>query len=280
MPRRLIAFVLLFACVLPTAGVAQDTPRLRVFYTGHSFHMFVQSRVALTAKAAGIKEYQMAGAQGIGGSRVIQHWDKDKGDNQARKALERGDIDVFTMAPHLLIPDEGIDRFVELGLKHNPKMRFVVQQSWMPYDFLDQRVKDNADRDTVKLDVEKLRINHDKWRGQIEAQVNALNKKAARTAVFIVPAGDAVVRLRALVAEGKAPNLTKQSELFTDALGHGKTPLLILVSYCNYACITGRSPVGVDVKEPSISPELNALLQRIAWETVSNYPMSGVAAKK
>ena len=146
MTRRMIAFALAWFCVLPCAGRA-DEPRLRVFYTGHSFHMFVPSRVGLTAKAAGVKEYQHAGKQGIGGSRVIQHWDKDKGDNVARKALEKGDVDVFTMAPHLKIPDEGIDHFVELGLKHNPKMRFLVQQSWVPFDYLDKRVKDNAERD-------------------------------------------------------------------------------------------------------------------------------------
>ncbi|MBM3996109.1 MAG: hypothetical protein FJ303_18460 [Planctomycetes bacterium] len=279
MTRRLTA-LLLVVFAMPCVSHAGDAPRLRVFYTGHSFHMFVPARVVLTAKAAGVKEYQLAGSQGISGSRVIQHWDKDKGNNKARKALEQGEVDVFTMAPHLKIPDEGIDRFVELGLKHNAKMRFLVQQSWVPFDFLDKRVKDNAERDAEKLDVDKLRADHGKWRGEMETQVKALNKKAGRDAVFIVPAGDAVVRLRALVAEGKAPGLAKQSELFTDAIGHGKLPVVILVSYCNYACITGRSPVGVGVKEPAISAELHELLQRIAWETVSSYPMSGVTAKK
>jgi hypothetical protein len=279
MTRRTIASALVLVCVLPCVGRAEDPPRLRVFYTGHSFHMFVPERVALMAKAASVKEYQLAGRQGIGGSRVIQHWDKDKGDNQAKKALEKGDVDIFTMAPHLKIPDEGIDRFVELGLKHNPKMRFLVQQSWMPFDYLDKRVKNNAERDAGKLDVDRLRAQHAKWRGEMETQAKALNKSAGREAVFIVPAGDAVVKLRELVAEGKAPGITKQSELFTDAIGHGKAPVVILVSYCNYACITGRSPVGLQVKEPSISAELNALLQRIAWDTVLTYPMSGVAVK-
>lgn len=280
MTRRTIVSAFVFCCFLPSVGLAGDSPRLRVFYTGHSFHMFVPSRVANSTKAAGVKEYQLAGTQGIGGSRVIQHWDKDKGDNPARKALEKGDVDVFTMAAHLKIPDEGIDHFVELGLKHNPKMRFLVQQSWMPFDYFDKRVKDNAERDANKLDVDRLCADHDKWRGEMETQIKALNKKAGRDAVFIVPAGDAVVKLRALVADGKAPGVTKQSELFSDAIGHGKLPVVILVSYCNYACITGKSPVGLDVKEPAINAELHAILQRIAWETVSNYPMSGVTAKR
>lgn len=278
MTSRRFASIVLLLC-LPCVARADD-PRLRVFYTGHSFHMFVPGRIAAAAKADGVKEYQLAGTQGIGGSRVIQHWDKDKGDNAARKALEKGDIDVFTMSPHVQIPDEGIDHFVELGLKHNPKMKFLVQQSWMPYDDILNRVKNNAERDERKFDSEKTRGLHALWRGQIEAQAKALNKKAGRDAVCIIPAGDAVVKLRELLAEGKAPGLAKQSELFTDAIGHGNAPVVVLVSYCNYACITGRSPVGLKVKEASLGVELHDLLQRIAWDTVTAYPMSGVAAKK
>ena len=279
MTLRTLVLVLALGSSFVSTSRGGDPPPLRVFYTGHSFHMFVPNRVPLTAKAAGIKEYQLAGKQGIGGSRVLQHWEKDKGENAARKALEKGEVDVFTMSPHLKIPDEGIDHFVELGLKHNPKMRFLVQQSWIPFDHLDKRIKDNAERDAAKLDVEKLRSDHAKWRGEMETQVKALNKKAGRDAVFIVPAGDAVVKLRELVAEGKAPGITKQSELFSDPIGHGKLPVVILVSYCNFACITSRSPVGLDVKEPAIDADLHKLLQRIAWDTVSSYSLSGVKAK-
>src|SRR6476660_2045824 len=106
------SFLVLFLCSI--ASVCRpDEPaqELRVFYTGHSFHMFVPPRVAQYAKAAGVNSYRQSGAQGIGGSRVIQHWDKPDEQNQAKKALEQGKTDVFTMAPHLKIPDEGIDRF-------------------------------------------------------------------------------------------------------------------------------------------------------------------------
>src|SRR5262245_39918286 len=73
MTRR--TFVSLLLCLLPVTSRAGDSPRLRVFYTGHSFHMFVPARVASAAKAAKLDGYQFAGQQGIGGSRVIQHWD-------------------------------------------------------------------------------------------------------------------------------------------------------------------------------------------------------------
>jgi hypothetical protein len=251
---------------------------LRVFYTGHSFHMFVPNRIAQMVKAADVKDYQLAGTQGIGGSRVQQHWDLAEEKNQAKKVLEKGGADVFTMAPHVKMPDEGIDHFAELGLKHNPRMRFLVQQSWMPFDSLEKRISNNAQRDMT--DLAKLRSEQEKWRGQLETQVRAINDKAGREAMRIVPVGDAVIRLRELVAAGKAPGIEKQADLFTDTIGHGKAPIQLLASYCNFTCITGRSPVGLKLADKVVSDELNALLQQIAWETVTGYPMSGVMAQK
>lgn len=279
MYRRLpAALSLLLVAPLFLAHADQPTASLRVFYTGHSFHMFVPRYLTPLAKAAGITQYQNTGAQGLGGSRVDQHWNLPDEKNQAKKALEKGDVDIFTMAPNVKIPDEGIDRFVELGLKHNPKMRFLVQMSWLPGDSLEKRVTNNAQRD--EIDLAKLGSEQDKWRGQIEDQVKAINQKVGRDAVHIVPAGNAVLRLRQLIAAGKLPGIAKQSDLFTDVIGHGKAPLLYLVSCCNYACITGRSPVGLKVPDAGLSDELQAALQKIAWETVTSYPMSGVKTGK
>ena len=277
---KLLRFsLLMLLCALPSVGRADEpTATLRVFYTGHSFHMFVPGRMAQLVKTGEIKNYQQVGTQGLGGSRVQQHWDLPEEKNSAKKILEKGSADVFTMAPNVKMPDEGIDRFAELGLKHNPKMRLLVQESWTPGDFLQQRVKDNAQRD--ETDLAKLRADQVTWREQMEAQAKAINAKAGREAVLIVPVGDAVVKLRELIAAGKAPGLAKQSELFTDQIGHGKAPLLALTTYCNFACITGRSPVGLKTNDPGISEELNALLQKIAWETVTAYPLSGVKAPK
>lgn len=276
--KKPVCFSLLLLVALPCVGRTDEPAPLRVFYTGHSFHMFVPGRMAQMTRAAGVKEYQQAGAQGLGGSRVQQHWDLPEDKDQARKALEKGTVDVFTMAPNVKMPDEGIDRFAELGLKHNPKIRLLVQESWVPGDFLDKRVTNNAQRD--ETDLPRLRTDQEKWRKQMEDQAKAINQKAGREAVLIVPVGDAVVKLRELLAAGKVPGVAKQSELFTDPIGHGKGPIMLLTSYCNYACITGRSPVGLKVAEAGVSDELNTLLQQIAWETVTGYPMSGVKAPK
>jgi hypothetical protein len=279
MKRSMPSVCLAIGLLLCSRGWAEEpAPSLRVFYTGHSFHMFVPGRMAQLAKLAGVKEYTAVGTQGLGGSRVQQHWDLPEDKNQAKKILKKASVDVFTMAPNVKMPDDGIDRFAELGLEHNPKIRLLVQESWVPGDYLDQRIKSNAQRD--ETDLAKLRAHQEKWRGQMEAQARALNQKAGRDAVLIVPAGDAVVKLRELVAAGKVPGLSRQSDLFTDVTGHGKAPILVLTAYCNFACITGRSPVGLKLPEPGVSDELHVLLQQIAWDTVRAYPMSGVKASK
>ena len=94
---------LLLALVLATttrSGIAQlvETPietstGQRVFFTGHSFHMFVAPRVRELASLAGLTKHQQLGAQGIGGSRVIQHWDLPDKENKAKQVLMGGEID-------------------------------------------------------------------------------------------------------------------------------------------------------------------------------------------
>jgi hypothetical protein len=279
----------LAACVLvalsSVRASAADTPAAlpgqRIFYTGHSFHMFVPGMVDAMVKTTDIQDHKVVGKQGIGGSRVIQHWQVPDEKNVAKQALMRGEVDVFTMAPHLLIPDEGITNFVKLGLEHNPKMRFLVQASWYPFDVPapaqgqpDLRVKDNAQRNAAKI--ADLQAAVDGWRTQIEAQVAGLNQQHGKECVFIVPVGDAVVKLRAMVVAGEFPGITQQSALFRDPIGHGQGQIMALAAYCNFAALYHISPVGHPAPERSITPEQHAILQKLAWDTVSKYAPAGV----
>ncbi len=275
----LIGAILLLVCLHPLCAEDVKAPPagLRVFYTGHSFHMFVPPRVEQLVKSAGIEGHTLVGTQGIGGSRVIQHWDLADDKNKAKPALTSGEVDVFTMAAHLQIPDEGITKFTELGLAHNPNLRLLVQASWYPHDGPppDKRIRENAQRDDAK--VADLQAAIDEWRKKLEAQVDELNKQHGKTAVYIVPVGDAVVKLRSLVIDGRYPGITKQSELFTDPIGHGGPHIQALASYCNYAAIYRSCPVGLKMTVPGIDDAQHKILQRIAWETVSAYPHAGIA---
>lgn len=253
----------------------------RIFYTGHSFHMFVPAMIDQIVKTTDIQGHKVAGTQGIGGSKVIQHWELADDKNKAKPALISGQVDVFTMAPHLMIPDEGISNFVKLGLEHNPDIRFVIQCSWYPFDVAppaagapDKRIKDNAQRDGAKI--EDLQAAIDEWRTRMEKQTDALNQQYGKRCVFLVPVGDAVVKLRAMVQAGQFPGITQQSQLFRDPIGHGQGHIMALAAYCDFAAIYRMSPEGHPLSERSISPEQHKILQKLAWDTVSNYPYAGV----
>src|SRR2546428_2115201 len=117
----------------------------------------------------------------------------------------------------------------------------------------------------------------------MDQPIQKLTKKVGRTVLFEGPGPQAVIALREKIIAGKAPGLKMQSDLFTDATGHGTPPLKALVGYCNYAVIYRRSPVGLPV--PAIltglklgdqEQPLNRLLQELAWDAVVQHPLSGV----
>lgn len=256
-------------------------PGPRVFVCAHSFMIFTATMLPKMTEAAGIG-YQDAGRQMIGGSRTLQHWEVPDEKNLAKTALREGSVDVLTLSPHMLLPDEGIDHFTKLGLEKNPQLRVLVQASWPARDGHLTGEFHNAMRNDAT--VESLRKLHDlqrgQWLKQLEAQVTALNTAVGKEAAHIVPVGDAVLALRERVIEGKAPGITKQSDLFKDDLGHPMPALSVLVTYCHFAAIHQRSPVGLPVpaalQDAPEAAELNALLQRLAWDAVTGYPMSGV----
>ena len=101
--------------------------------------------------------------------------------------------------------------------------------------------------------------------------------------MFLVPVGDAVIRLRERVVRGEVPGIARQSELFRDDLGHGKAPIAVLSAYCHYAVIYGRNPVGLPVPAALTAAGLgehasavNRILQEAAWEAVTAEPSAGV----
>lgn len=259
---------------------------LRVFTCGHSFHAFVGPMLADMAGGAGIKGHRVAGVSFIGGSRVIQHWDVADEKNFARKALMEGKVDVLTLAP-IWLPDEGIEKFARLGLKHNPDLRITIEEFWLPNDTYDRVYPVDQTRyvDHNAATIPELRKQNDLYRRDMEDFVRDLNQRLGKQAVFVVPVGEAAIALREKIVAGKVPGLKVQWRLFKDNVGHATAPLRVLAGYCHYAVIYHRSPVGLpipadleknqDFAKPTLVP-LNRLLQQLAWDAVIHNPLSGV----
>ena len=285
--RRISSLLACALLVLPSFAQDTATPPAgqRVFVAGHSFHMPIVQPLGQIAKSAGIKDHVLAGTNGIGGSTVMQHWEKPDGTNPVKRALRAGKVDVLTVSPHLKIPDEGIDHFVELMLEHNPKGRVTVQASWLPYSEQLGKLLDYKDDDRDQTDLTKLRKATELVTGKLREQVKSINdryaEKQKRPVVLLVPTGDAVLRLRERIAKGTVPGITKQSSLFSDAMGHTNAPVSVLNAYCHYAVIYRRSPVGLPAPASLTglgdnTAKANRVLQECAWEAVTKEPMSGV----
>jgi hypothetical protein len=276
-------------------ATAPITKGQRIFTCGHSFHAFwINPILDDLAASAGIDGEVTVGVSKIGGSQVIQHWEIPDDQNEAKKALKAGQVDVLTLSP-MNQPDVGIDRFCELAQQGNPNIRVTVQEFWLPWDKATWPQSAPADKDTMTE--ADLRALHAPYFATMDAYVEAINKKAGRQEVFIVPVGQAVIALRTLIIAGKVPAIPKQSDLFSDPLGHPLPPLRALAAYCHFAVIYRRTPVGLPMPKVLTGPvqnfagnfiddpnkskwddKLNLLLQQLAWDAVIHHPLSGVTA--
>ena len=290
---RLMSLVLVtLACLTaPVRSQQAEKPAnppkgLRVFYASHSGMWFVPEPLGEVAEAGGIKDHKLVGLQKLPASRTIQHWNLADDKNPAKKALAAGEVDVFVMSP-IQFPDEGVENFVKLGLEHNPKMRFLVQITWGGGDIDNQDFPKGAfapvDREKPLDQLKQLYARNIK---AAEAQADAINQRygGGKKVLFLVPSAQALVALRTRIANHEISGLTKQADLFRDALSHPSAPLEALITYVHYGVLYGRSPVGLPMagvlkqaKRPAWDEKLCRALQELAWETAAGYSYSGVS---
>lgn len=266
-------------------GVLQSPPSgKRVFYASHSLMWYVPEPLDGLAAAGGITSHRLMGVQRIGASRTLQHWNLPDGDNQAKRVLKTGKVDVLVMSP-IQFPDEGVESFVRLGLQHNPECRFLVQLSWGGGDTDNQDFsKDswtNVDRNKTPEQLRKLYARNIRAG---EAQADALNAAygKGRRILSLVPTAQALVALRIRIYEGRMPGLRNQAELFVDP-AHPSPPLEALNTYLHFAVLYGRSPIGLPM--PDMLRKANRRewddafcrsLQEMAWAVASAYPYAGI----
>jgi poly(3-hydroxybutyrate) depolymerase len=273
----------------------------RVFYASHSLMWDMPPVLAQQVEAYGIKGHTIVGHQRIGVSRASQHWNRPDDKNEAKKALKAGKVDVFVMSP-LVHPDEGITKFVKLGLEHNPKMKFLLQISWPGLGFTDNEQFNAKGKDGgfgkkgamfgTKADnkppEELVKINAIDVKNA-EAQVKKLNEELGKgkTVVFLVPTAQAHNALRTLIYKKEMPGMKDQSEVFKDPIGHPSPPVVALNAYLHFAVLYGRSPVGLpmpsilkNAKKAEWDEKMNRKLQELAWDVVKKYPPCGVASSE
>jgi hypothetical protein len=268
-----------------------------IYASHHSFFLPIPGILTEIARAAGLPGQKIIGTDYIGGSKVIQHWNIPDPDNKAKAALISGKVDVLILTP-VYLPDDGIEKFAQLGLAHNPNIRVTVMEFWLPYDVYNPITYDAGYKPRPgeplmpqpaavnhnAATAEALRKMHQYYFRTMDDQINAVNKQLGKQVVFVVPMGQAVIALREKIIAGQAPGLKDQDDLFQDPLGHPKPPMQVLEAYCHYAVIYRKSPAGlpapsaltaIGIPASDIGP-LNQLLQQLAWDAVTHHRLSGV----
>ena len=111
------------------------------------------------------------------------------------------------------------------------------------------------------------------------ALVDEINKAYGKTVIKAVPLYYGQALLRAQIIDGKVPGVKKQSELYSDAMGHVSELGQRLNAYTVFAAIYGESPVGLHVPEWETSGDTvqraqNLSLQRVAWAALKAVPVT------
>jgi hypothetical protein len=272
----------------------------------HSFNVFIgpdrrtgdPGPIERLAQEAQLEGHENLGIQMIGGSTPMQHWNQGDGDdseNLAKVALRGGGVDVFTMSPNTLMPEDGIDLFGDLMIETNPTGRILVQNSWSAWDGNGTTASvggtgrpDFSNEDHDLADVEAVQgwidgiHSDDGYLERMRTQLMGINERAGRDMAFVVPSADAVYRLRQEVLLGRIPGVERQSDLFRDGMGQADTPVVNLVTYVWFTVMYRQPASGltalIDADDPT-SAERERLLQQIAWEVVAAEPMSGVTTR-
>ena len=151
----------------PRAGFRQGRPKLaepiakgqRIAFASHSFHVFVPDILKEMVEAAGIKDHVRVAQSSIGGSKVLDHWNVPDAQNKVKEALRTGKVDVLSVSP-IHLPDDGIEKFTELALKHNPNIRVLVQEFWLRWDIYEPTTKIPAKTDHNAITGAELRKRH------------------------------------------------------------------------------------------------------------------------
>jgi len=254
--------------------VAEKPAGLRVMGGGHSWST---EGSAPLCQAAGITGHKKI--TGINGNRI----------DDVKPLLEKGEIDVYVWQHSSVGPafPQFLPTLVELGAKHNPNFRVLMQMPWLVHD---GRKDPKSPDEYETTDLVEYQAKMEKYRKQQEAYVDEVNAKAGKRIVFLVPLGDGMLEVRKMIVAGKFPGITKVN--YRDKLGDRGSILQgdimphqghlgqRLGAYMHFAALYRTSPEGLKFpgKEgDGLTDEQRPILQKLAWDMVSKYPYAGIA---
>jgi len=271
----------------PVAPATTRSEGMRIFFTGHSFFIeggYMAKKVDLIAKAAGKEEHELVGWRfGGGRSGAVDKWWEKGADEDPRKSVAAGNVDVLTVCTYWMKKgseqERCVRKFVKLMQESNPDGLVYLITTKIPFD---GKYKDKGGWNArTKAELADLSgwIDETRRYGYFYGGlVDELNKAYGKTVIKTVPLYYGQALLRAQIIDGKVPGVKKQSEVYRDAMGHVSELGQRLNAYTVFAAIYGESPLGLNVPEWEKSGDTvlraQALaLQKAAWAAVQAVPV-------
>ena len=266
----------LAAAEKPVAPAPTESKGKRVFFTGHSFFIaggYSAKKVDLIAKAAGKEKHELVGWRYSGArSGAVDKWWEKGADQEPRKSVAAGKVDILTVCTYWMKKGSEQERcvrnFVKLMQESNPDGLVYLITTKIPFD---GKYKDkggwNARTKAELADLSGRIDETHRYQYHYNGLVDELNKAYEKTVIKTVPLYYGQALLRAQIIDGKVPGVKKQSELYSDAMGHVSELGQRLNAYTVFAAIYGESPVGLHVSEWEKSGDTVLRAQNLSLQT-------------
>ena len=258
---------------------------LRIVGTGHSWMRPAYRTLPLIAEAAGIEQHLRSNTRGgeAGGARMMWEYEngilssKGKPNPVCMAAITTGKWDVMTWGGYT---DDRVNYYrgwIEFCLKHNPEMHFYRFNGWPQWA---HGFGENDRAPKIENYRKKAAATHEhsvKFYAELE--------KLYPGKVHILPTNEAMLGTLELYFQGKLPGvrgLNRQTDGVSPSIwsdgGHLGAGMDLLEGYVFYATLYKRSPelIKGNIKHKHVSPALDKVFQRIAWQAVVNNPLTGV----
>jgi len=267
---------------------------LRVVGTGHSFMKPGYTTLPRICEAAGLSQALHTHTSGGMTGSTRYKWEQENGifgfDKKPKPkllpAIANAGWDVMLWGPYSQDEPEYYTCWIDFCLKYNPEMKFYLSDAWIrlwPFD--GGRPPNDESQYTpeflTKLEAEKHQA--------FKAKLAPLQEKYPGK-VFSLPTSLAVTKAAVLQVNGELPGVEslhklvtgKERSIWRDHRGHVGPGFDRLEGYVFYSTLYKKSPelIEDDIKFPGNqsfpSPELDKLFRKIAWQAVTENPLTGV----
>ncbi len=272
--------------------VALQAQHTKAFYVGHSLSDQIPDMVKSLSDDHTEVSFDWV-YQWIPGAPLWWQWERQYDQGHAiidphyygfydpQHGLPAGDFDVLVLTESVprhwsSIGDtySYVDSFFSYALRYNPGIQVYLYEDW--HCLL------SGDPTGCDYDIpaagwrQRLTDDLPMWESVLDTINNRYNPV---NPICMIPAGQGLARLYDSIEAGAVPGITDISQLFSDDI-HLTDQGKYFVACVHFAMIHRTSPVGLtrqlqvwwggDFDPPS--EELALVMQRIAWETVQDYP--------